>query len=113
MSLSPSTQQDAAPEGAPDLGELFDHGPSPVEGGADFACSWSGETSGQIIIRGKVLHVNAGEQSAAIPAERLQGWTTREHEDHVELIIESNENLHVLIPSGLFLAVEKAMQGLR
>ncbi len=93
--------------------ELFDHGPSPVDGGADFACSWSGPDAGQIIVRGRVLHVGTGTQSAAIPVERLQGWSSRPHGDHVELTIQSNDVLQVRIPAGLFLAVERALQGLR
>lgn len=92
--------------------ELFDHGPSPVDGGADFACSWSGLEGGQIIVRGRVLLINAGDQSAAIPVGRLQGWSSRPHGEHVELTIQSNDVLQVRIPAGLFLAVERALQGL-
>lgn len=110
MTLNPSAPDAASPT---DLTEVFDHGPSPVDGGADFACSWSGPEGGQIIVRGTVLHINAGEQSAAIPVERLQGWSSRPHGDHVELSIESNDVLQVRIPAGLFQSVERALQGLR
>lgn len=96
-----------------DFVNVFDQGPSPVDGGADFACSWSGESTGQIIVRSNVLHINAGEQSAAIPAERLHGWTSREHDGHVELTIDSHEDLHIRVPAELFLTVERVLQGLR
>lgn len=93
--------------------DLFGIAGSPVDTGAGFACSWSGPDGGQIIVRGNVLHINAGGQSAAIPAERLQGWTSRSHGEHVELTLQSIDELRVRIPTGLFLAVERALQGLR
>lgn len=115
MNDKPSTYE-SEPTGPTDLSGI---GGAPVDTGAGFACSWSGPDGGQIIVRGNVLHINAGGQSAAIPAERLQGWTSREHGEHgehgehVELTLQSIDELHVRIPTGLFLAVERALQGLR
>ncbi len=93
--------------------DLFDFGASPIDGGANFACSWSGRNGGQIIVRAGVLHASSGEQSAAIPRERLQSWTVRPDGDAADLILQSNDVLHLRVPLDLVSVIEQALTRLQ
>ncbi len=93
--------------------DLFDFGASPVDGGADFACSWSGRDGGQLIVRAGVLHASSGEQSAAIPRERLQGWSVRPDGDVAVLILQSNDVLQLRVPLSLVPVIEHALTQLQ
>ncbi len=93
--------------------DLSDFGASPIEGGADFACSWSGRNGGQLIVRAGVLHASSGEQSAAIPRERLQGWTVRPNGDAADLVLQSNDVLQLRVPLDLVPVIERALQQLQ
>ncbi len=93
--------------------DLFDFGASPVDGGADFACSWSGRDSGQLIVRAGVLHASSGEQSEAIPRARLQGWSVRPDGDVADLILQSNDVLQLRVPIKLVPTIEHALTQLQ
>ncbi len=93
--------------------DLFDVGSSPVANGADFACSWTGPHAGQLIVRSGVLHLNTDGRSAAIPRERIDGWTLRPLDDTVLLSIGEPDQLNVELPAELAFAVERALKRLQ
>lgn len=93
--------------------DLFDVGTSPVENGAAFACSWTGPNAGQLIVRGGVLHINAGEDSVSIPRERLQGWTIRPRSDGFLLTLGRGSGMRVVLPASLVPSVERALEQLQ
>ncbi len=106
---------DRTPESSFDgpMVDLFDFGTSPIDGGADFACSWSGRNGGQLIVRADVLHASSGTASAAIPRERLQGWSVRPDGDAADLILQSNDELHLRVPLDLVPVIERALTQLQ
>lgn len=92
--------------------DLFDFGPSPIDNGADFACSWSGRHRGQLIVRAGVLHVSSGDVSMAIPRERLLGWSIRPEGDLAALTVQSNDTLQLQVPLDVVAPIERALNDL-
>ncbi len=103
----------------PDFGDelaaidLFDVGASPVSNGVDFACSWTGPSAGQLIVRGGVLHINVGNESTSIPRSRLQGWSARPSGDEYLLSLGRGRGMRVLLPAALLPSVERALERLQ